>query len=442
MKFWLNLFAFAAVGHLTLALGPNMICYYDASSEDRVGQAKFTIQDIESVIQFCTHLVYGYVGIDPETFEIISLNVQRDVKKRHFAAVTELKDRYPSTKFLLSVGGDKDLNKPEKYINLLESGKANQTKFIESARDVLRAYNFDGLDLAFQLPRNKPLKVHSEIGQVWKSFKKFFSGDQIVDEKSDEHKEQFTELVKDIRMAFRTYDLMLTLTVLPNVNSSWYFNAPAIINNLDYVNLAAFDFTTPERNPHEADYTAPLFHLPQEGNRMTHYSVDYQVDHWISQRVPHSKINVGITTYGRAWKMTTESKADGLPIVQHTDGPAPAGEETKTEGLLKYSEICQLTSPWKVDRKGDESPIKRIVDRTHKYGVYAYRSADSKGENGMWVSFEDTDTVATKATYVRNRGLGGVALFDLSMDDFRGNCANEKFPLLKAIKYKFCERCI
>lgn len=184
------------------------------------GEAKFGLQDIDVAIQFCSHLVYGYVGIDPETFEIISLNVQRDVKKRHFAAVTELKDRYPTTKFLLSVGGDKDLQDPDKYIRLLEAGRANQTKFIESARDVLRSYNFDGLDLAFQLPRNKPAKVHSDVGMAWKSFKKFFTGDHIVDEKSDQHKEQFTELVKDLKTAFRPYDLMLTLTVLPNVNSS------------------------------------------------------------------------------------------------------------------------------------------------------------------------------------------------------------------------------
>ncbi|XP_075152625.1 chitinase-like protein Idgf3 [Haematobia irritans] len=426
------------LGQLTLAgvLGPRMICYYDAATEDRQGEAKMTVQEFESIVQFCTHVVYGYAGIDPETFEIISLNAQRDVKRRHFSTITELKDRYPSTKFLLSIGGDKDLDKPEKYINLLESGKVNQTKFIESTRDVLRAYNFDGIDLAFQFPRNKPLKVHSDVGQVWKSFKKFFSGDHIVDEKSDEHKDQFTELIKDLKTAFRPYDLMITLTVLPNVNSSWYFNAPAIINNLDYVTLAAFDFTTPDRNPLEADYTAPLFPLPPGGNRLTHYSVDYQIDHWISQRIPHSKINIGITTYGRAWKMTSASKDDGVPVVQNTDGPAPPGVESKTPGLLKYSEICQLTSPWKVDRKDDGAPLRRIVDRTLKYGVYAFRPADDKGENGMWVSFEDTDTVAIKATYIKNRGLGGVALFDITMDDYRGSCANEKFPLLKAIKYK------
>lgn len=200
--------------------------------------------------------------------------------------------------------------------------------------------------------------------------------------------------------------------------------------------LATFDFTTPERNPKEADYTAPIFPPPLEGTRQGHYNIDYQVDHWISQRVPHSKINVGIAAYGRAWKMTPESKADGLPVVQHTDGPAPAGEETKTPGLLKYSEICQLTSPWKVDRKGDEAPLKRVMDRIRKYNVYAFRSADSHGENGLWVSFDDTDSAGTKATYVKNRGLGGVALFDLSLDDFRGNCDGDKFPLLRTIKIK------
>lgn len=142
------------------------------------------------------------------------------MQRRHFATITALKDRFPNTKFLLSVGGDKDLQNPEKYINLLEAGREKQSKFIDSAREIVRTYNFDGLDLAFQFPRNKPRKVHSDAGQVWKSFKKFFTGDFVVDEKANDHKEQFTDLVKDLKSAFTPYNMMLSLTVLPNVNST------------------------------------------------------------------------------------------------------------------------------------------------------------------------------------------------------------------------------
>lgn len=182
--------------------------------------AKVTTTDLELALQFCTHLIYGYVGINSETFELKSLNTQRDMQRRNFAAITDLKEKYPHIKFLLSVGGDKDWENPDKYVQLLEAGSEKYTVFANSARDLLRSYNFDGLDLAFQLPRNKARKVHSSAGSTWKSFKKLFTGDFVVDEKADDHKNQFTNLVTSLKSTFAPNDLLLTLTVLPNVNST------------------------------------------------------------------------------------------------------------------------------------------------------------------------------------------------------------------------------
>ncbi|XP_037927565.1 chitinase-like protein Idgf3 [Teleopsis dalmanni] len=413
----------------------NMICYYDSKAYERNGPSQYSIPDLEVALQFCTHLVYGYAGIKPETFQLTSLNNNLDIQKRHFATITSLKEKYPHIKFLLSVGGDKDVENPDKYLELLEAGRLKQTVFIESARDLLRSYNFDGLDLAFQLPRNKPRKVHSDVGMAWKSFKKFFTGDFVVDKKSDEHKEQFTDLVESLKTAFRPHDLMLTLTVLPNVNSSWYYNAPALVNNLDYVNLAAFDFLTPERNPEEADFTAPLYELYDQ-NRLPHLNINFQVENWLLQRVPPNKIVLGVPSYGRAWKMTTDSGTTGLPVVPATEGAAPAGPQTKTPGLLNWAEICiKLPNPGNINLKGADAPIRRISDPTKRYGTYAFRPADN-GENGMWVSYEDPDTASNKAGYVKVKNLGGVALFDLTMDDFRGQCTGDKYPMLRAIKYR------
>lgn len=186
-----------------------------------LGLAKFSTLDLEIALQFCTHLVYGYVGINPETLQLTSLNAARDVQRRHLATVTSLKDKFPTVKFLLSVGGGQDDGgRPDKYLQLLEADPSKRTAFVDSARDLLRSYNFDGLDLALQLPQNKPRKVHSDLGSAWKSFKKFFTGDFVVDEKADEHKKAITELVTELRNKLQPHDLMLTITILPNVNSS------------------------------------------------------------------------------------------------------------------------------------------------------------------------------------------------------------------------------
>lgn len=38
--------------------------------------------------------------------------------------------------------------------------------------------------------------------------------------------------------------------------------------------------------------------------------------------------------------------------------------------------------------------------------------------------------------FFRAKGLGGIAIKDLSLDDFRGLCTGDKYPLLRAAKFR------
>lgn len=69
-------------------------------------------------------------------------------------------------------------------------------------------------------------------------------------------------------------------------------------------------------------------------------------------------------------------------------------------------------------------------------GAYAFRLPNSSGDGGMWVSYEDPDTAANKAAYVKSKGLGGIAVHDLTLDDFRGLCTGNKYPVLRAAKFR------
>lgn len=57
-------------------------------------------------------------------------------------------------------------------------------------------------------------------GSFWHGLKKKIVGESAVDEKPEEHREQFTALVREIKNVFRHDGLLLSLSVLPNVNSS------------------------------------------------------------------------------------------------------------------------------------------------------------------------------------------------------------------------------
>lgn len=273
-----------------------VLCYYDAANFLIEGLGKVSLADIDTALPFCTHLVYGYAGIDVETNKAVSRqpNLDLDTGKGNYRAVTQLKTKYPSLKVLLGLGGYKFSEPSIKYLTLLESGAARIT-FINSVYSLVKTYGFDGIDLEWQFPQNKPKKVRSKVGSVWHGFKKVFSGDSALDEKADEHREEFTALLRELKNAFRADGFQLGITVLPHVNSSIFMDIPAIINYLDFVNIAAYDQQTPFRNPKEADHAAPLYEL---SDRVPGNNVDGLVRQWLTSNAPASKLIVSIPTIG------------------------------------------------------------------------------------------------------------------------------------------------
>lgn len=295
---------------------PKVLCYYDGSNSLREGLGKVTVTDIELALPFCTHLIYGYAGVSAETYRLTALNADLDLDsgKGHYRAVTTLKKRYPGLKVFLAVGGYHDLSeeKPfEKYLSLLESS-GSRTAFVNSVYTILKTYEFDGLDLAWQFPQTKPRRIRGLPGKLWHGFKKLFTGDSILDPKADEHKEEFTALVRDLKNAFAHDKFQLGYTQLPHVNQTMFLDIPLLKDNLDYVNVAAYDQQTPERNPKEGDYTAPIY-PPSE--RVPGNNVDEKVMDWNKQGTPLNKIVVGIATYGRGWKLTEDSGITGVPPI-------------------------------------------------------------------------------------------------------------------------------
>ncbi|KAH8263729.1 hypothetical protein KR044_013002 [Drosophila immigrans] len=405
----------------------NLVCFYDSASHNREDGGMLSNQDLALATQFCTHLIFGDAGI--RNFEAHSLTENLDILQRQYTEVTSLKRKYPELKVLLSLGGDRDIDDkhPNKYIELLEAGSDHQKDFAKSALSLVKTYGFDGLDLAYQFPKNKPKEVHSGLGAALHSVKKLFTGDFIVDPDADKHKEQFTSLVREVKDALHPNGFLLSLTVLPNVNSTWYFDIPKLDGLVDFVNLAAFDFVTPERNPEEADNSASLFG-PVSSEQSPHYNANFQTEYW-SKQFPITKINLGIPSHGNAWKLTEESGKSGHPIVPHTNGPAPAGPYSKKAGLLSYAEICtMLANPENQIEKSLQEAISSV-----NFGNYAYRPAKDSKNEGIWISYDDLETIQRKAMYA-DPELGGVALFDLVNDDAGGVCNGKKFPVLRTIR--------
>lgn len=103
-------------------------------------------------------------------------------------------------------------------------------------------------------------------------------------------------------------------------------------------------------------------------------------------------------------------------------GPGKPGEFTKQPGMLAYYEICKRIK---------DNGWRKEQEASKKSGPYAMSNGD------QWVGFEDYDSVAAKAKYVLDSGLGGIAAWTLDLDDFNNVCCDESFPLLKSINRVF-----
>ncbi|KAI7815495.1 chitinase-like protein [Rhyzopertha dominica] len=413
-----------------------VVCYYDSKANFREGQGKFDVSFLEPALQYCTHLIYGYAGINDQTFKLVPLNEHFDVTRDNYRTITNLKRRFPGLRVLLSVGGNEDLqgdgdDKNLKYRTLIESLE-HRLSFVNSAHTLVKTFGFDGLDLAWEFPETRPKKIRSKLGSFWHGIKKAFVGDKILDDKPEEHREQFTALVRELKNVFRHDGLLVSLTVLPNVNSTVYYDPRNLSPHLDFINLLAFDYYNPKRNPKEADYPAPLYPLI---DRKPDENGDALVRYWLDNGAPNNKLILGIPTFGRAWKMTEDSSISGVPPFE-VDGPADAGPYTRDAGLLSYPEVCAKTANPNNLKTGSGSHLRKVGDPSRRYGTYAFRLPDENEEGGVWVGYEDPDTAGNKAGYVRAKGLGGIAVDDLTLDDFRGLCNGDKYPILRAAKFR------
>ncbi|XP_065356900.1 chitinase-like protein Idgf3 [Calliphora vicina] len=430
---------------LSWTQGFKLVCYYDITSSGRVGPAKLTSKEMELALSFCTHIVYNYVTITNE----LCLTVQAPERQKELANVINFKKKYPKVKFLFSISGANNWKTTNSFFEILEHGRAKKM-FIKSIIEILTKYKFDGISLDIPLLTQQPIQTCTYFGKMWQKVIHFFKRKPEKDSKAMEHKNQLTTLIQQISSHLRERNAILALNVLPNVDFKKYYDIAEIIKNLDFVILSAFDFYTPKRNPKEADLMAPTKPLETNDNylplgNLYKYGNSKQVSrfnynrlpltnikdlykYWHSQDVPRHKIVIGVAAYGRAWKMTKDSNINGVPPIFYTDGPAAAGPQTQRPGFLSWPEICEklLRDP----------KLRRVTDRKAKSGVYAFRPADSRGNYGIWISYEDHITAAAKAEYIRNHNLGGVALFDLSLDDIHGVCGGEKFPILRSINFR------
>lgn len=282
-----------------------IVCYYTNWSSKRPGLGKFEPENIDP--HLCTHIIYAFAGLKDN--KLVPTGETETTET--YAKVISLKQKNPSLKVLLAVGGW--MVGPNPFKELTENAY-RQTLFTFSVIEFLRQQNFDGLDLCWEFPRGPEDKI------------------------------KYAKLVKELREAFdgeaktsKKDRLLLTAAVPSSFEAiASGYDVAEINKHLDFMNVMTYDFHGDWE--HMVGHNSPLFPLNSASVYHKKLTVDYSVSEWISKGASKEKLVVGMPTYGRTFTLASPNLTDiGAAAVK---GGSP-GQFTREPGFLSFFEVSR-----------------------------------------------------------------------------------------------------
>ncbi|XP_019864946.2 acidic mammalian chitinase [Aethina tumida] len=358
-----------------------VVCYYGSWAHYRIGNGKFTVNDIDTSL--CTHLIYSFAGVNTDG-SIKILDTWLEISLGNLPNAVALKKSNPKLKVLLAIGG---WNEGSVKFSTVASSSALRAAFVQSALSITSTYGLDGIDMDWEYPAQR--------------------GGASSD------KANFPLLLQELRTAFDKKGLILTAAVAAAAASvDLSYDVPALSKYLDLINIMAYDLHGSYDGV--TGQNAPLYASSIDVSAaQKQLNVKAVVEGWIARGAAPAKIALGMGVYGRTYTLASASNNKlGAPVVNAgTQGPY-----TQEMGMLGYNEICEKqaaggwTTVW-----DDEQKVP-----------YTY-------SGNQWVGYDNPKSIGIKVNYAKQMGLGGVMIWSIETDDFRGICGS-KYPILNAIK--------
>ncbi len=318
----------------------------------------------------------------------LSEKVQADLQK-----IPVLRKQNPDLKVLLSVGGW-----GARGFSGAAATKETRAVFIQSAQEIVAQYGLDGIDLDWEYP------VNGAWGLV---------------ESQPADRDNFTALLKELRAAFG-HKKLVTIAVGANADSpkSWV-DVKAIAPVLDYINLMTYDMAYGTQYFNANLYDSTQWPTVAAADK---YSADFVVNNYLAAGLKPSQMNLGIGFYGRVPKRAVEpgidwSKPDAQknPVTQpyfesaQNDLFKSLGVDLSKDTYVKYNDIVA---------KFINDPQKRFTEHWDDQAKVPWLSVQSADGKALFaLSYENPRSVAIKADYIKNKGLGGAMFWEYGADD-------------------------
>ena len=309
-----------------------------------------------------THINYAFANISSDLKVILGYP---DIDTSNINKLNALKQINPNLKTLISIGGWSWSGKFSDAALTEES----RTIFADSCVDFIVKYGFDGIDLDWEYP---------------------VSGGLSTNIKRLEDKQNFTLLLKKLReklSARGIIDSKQYLITIAGGAGSWYLNnieLSKLHQYLDYANVMTYDIHGSWDN--YTDFNAPLYNN-SDASPQYKWSVDASVNAWLNAGIPADKLVVGVPFYGYIYNSVNNvnnglyQTFSGASSIAYS---AIVSKYLNTSGYVRYFHQQSMV-PWLFN-------------------------------GSTFISYEDEQSIGLKAEYIKSKGLGGAAIWELSQD--------------------------
>ena len=311
-----------------------------------------------------------------------------DNAKAHFPQYAKYTKQYPQVKILLSIGGWTCCG----YFSEMSSTPEGRASFIQSCVDTLKEYPFfSGLDLDWEYPGVARNGSGSDEGNPVK-------GDD---------KTNYTLLLQELRAAlddhFGKGNKLLTVCASGSVSTLKKQDYGALFPYVDRINLMTYDMT--------GAYAGNTgHHTPLYGNG----SADTAVKYLQNQGVPASKIAIGTPLYGYGWTMKVNgSRKVGVSASRLSGGSVKWRELYELENQA----VEEGTPGWHLGYDGKAD------------AAYLWNDDPASEYNQVFYTYESSQSLAAKLTYIRVHSLGGLIVWESG-----GDSGGLGWPMLRQMR--------
>jgi chitinase len=246
---------------------------------------------------FVTHINYSFGHVN-ETYNGINVDNTDRLK-----SIVELKEKKPSLKVLLSIGGWRSGRFSEMAMT-----ETNRKSFASDCKRIVDEFGLDGIDMDWEYPTSDAAEISS----------------------SPKDTENFNLLMQEIRNAVGN-DKLLTFA---SAATGQYYDFKTLTEIVDFVNIMMYDVDVPP-------YHHSALHRSEHVNSI---SADESIDKHIAAGMPAEKLVLGIPFYGHGDTKTLPYFIDYKDIInlqgftEKWDGKAqvPYLENTTGETVCVY----------------------------------------------------------------------------------------------------------